>query len=72
MKRRQGKRVRLWRAQEASTRIKPTTTLALAAMGHIAFGGGIRFMVDPLPYELWSSPLPPPAYESLWRPPMSR
>ena len=72
VKRRQGKRVRLWRAQEASTRIKPTTTLALAAMGHIAFGGGIRFMVGPLPYELWNSPLPPPAYESLWRPPTSR
>jgi len=65
-----GKRVRLLRAQAATTRVKPTTTLVLLAFGHLSVGGGIRFTIGPMPYDLWSSPLPAPVLESLWKPRM--
>lgn len=63
-----GSRVRLWRAQEATTRVKTSTTLVLLAFGHLALGGGIRFTIGPLPYDLWNSPLPMPVEASLWKP----
>ena len=62
-----GKRVRLWRAQEATTRVETSTTVALLALGHLAVGGGIRFTIGPLPYDLWNSPLPAPAQQSIWQ-----
>jgi hypothetical protein len=65
-----GKRVRLWRAQDATTRVKTSTTLVLLAFGHLSVGGGIRFMVGPLPYDLWNAPLPAPAQSSIWKPRM--
>jgi hypothetical protein len=65
---REGQRVRLWRAQEATERVKTATTVALLAFGHLAVGGGIRFTVGPLPDDLWATPLPPPTQESLWQP----
>lgn len=40
---RAGRRVRLWRAQEATNRIKPAAQVALLAVGHLAWGGGVRF-----------------------------
>jgi hypothetical protein len=66
--REEGKRVRLWRAQEATTRTKTSTTLALAAIGHLKVGGGIRFTVGPLPDDLWAEPLAAPTQETLWEP----
>jgi hypothetical protein len=63
-----GKRVRLWRAQEATTRVKASTTLVLLAFGHLAVGGGIRFTIGPLPYDIWNSPLPAPVQSSIWKP----
>ncbi|GEM_PF-6990377 len=66
-----GSRVRLWRAQEATTRVKTSTTLVLLVFGHLALGGGIRFAVGPLPYDLWNSPLPAPVDESIWKPRMA-
>ncbi len=63
-----GKRVRLWRAQEATTRTKASTTIALAAVGHLTWGGGVRFTVGPLPDDLWAEPLGPPVQETLWQP----
>jgi hypothetical protein len=63
-----GKRIRLWRAQEATTRVATSTSLALLAVGHIAVGGGIRFTIGPLPYDLWNSPLPAPVQQSIWQP----
>lgn len=63
-----GKRVRLWRAQDATTRTKASTTIALAALGHLHWGGGIRFTLGPLPDDLWSQPLIAPIEEILWQP----
>lgn len=63
-----GKRVRLWRAQDATTRTKAATTIALAAFGHLHWGGGIRFILGPLPDDLWSQPLRTPIEEILWQP----
>jgi hypothetical protein len=63
-----GKRVRLWRAQEASHRTTATETVALVAIGVLKWGGGIRFNVGPLPDDLWAAPLPMPVFESIWRP----
>jgi len=65
---REGKRVRLWRAQEATERVKTATTVALLAFGHLAIGGGIRFTVGPLPDDLWATELSLPTQESLWQP----
>lgn len=65
-----GKRVRLWRAQEATARVETSTTIVLLAFGHLAVGGGIRFTIGPLPYDLWNSPVPAPVQESLWQPRM--
>ncbi|HEV7668766.1 MAG TPA: hypothetical protein VGS22_09595 [Thermoanaerobaculia bacterium] len=66
--REEGKRVRLWRAQDATTRTKASTTVALAAIGHLHWGGGIRFTVGPLPDDLWAEPLAPPTEKTLWEP----
>lgn len=63
-----GKRVRLWRAQEATNRIATGTTLALLAVGQVAFGGGVRFTIGPLDSDLWHQELPPPEKRSLWEP----
>lgn len=63
-----GKRVRLWRAQEASHRTTATETVALMAVGVLKWGGGIRFIAGPLPDDLWAAPLPAPVIESIWRP----
>lgn len=68
VKKQQGKRVRLWRSQEATTRVKPGTQLAMLAVGHLTWGGGIYFKIGPLPYDLWNVPLPAPVVESLWQP----
>lgn len=65
-----GRRVRLWRAREATTRVKASTTLVLLAFGHLAVGGGIRFTIGPTPDDLWNSPLPAPAESSIWTPRM--
>jgi hypothetical protein len=65
-----GRRVRLWRAQEATTRVKTSTTLVLLAFGHLSVGGGIRFTIGPLPYDLWNALLPAPVQSSIWRPRM--
>ena len=65
-----GKRIRLWRAQEATTRVQTSTTVVLLAFGHVAVGGGIRFTIGPLPYDLWNSPLPAPVQQSIWQPRM--
>lgn len=70
VKGRAGARVRLWRAQEATTRVKTSTTVVLLAFGHLAMGGGIRFTIGPLPYDLWNSPLPAPVESSVWKPRM--
>jgi hypothetical protein len=63
-----GKRVRFWRAQEASHRTTGTETVALVAVGVLKWGGGIRFTVGPLPDDLWAVQLPMPSMESIWRP----
>jgi hypothetical protein len=63
-----GRRVRLWRAQEATKKVGTATTVALLAFGHLHFGGGTYFTLGPLDTELWTSPLPPPSSESLWQP----
>jgi hypothetical protein len=63
-----GTRVRLWRAQEATTRVKTSTTLVLLAFGHLSVGGGVRFTIGPLPYDLWNSPLPAANLSSIWKP----
>jgi hypothetical protein len=63
-----GKRVRLWRAQDATERVKPATTVALLAVGHLAVGGGVRFPVGPLPDDLWNTALALPTQKTLWRP----
>jgi hypothetical protein len=63
-----GKRVRLWRALDATERTKTGTTLALLAVGHLKVGGGIRFTIGPLPDDIWSAPLSQPRQESLWQP----
>lgn len=63
-----GKRVRLWRAQDATERTKTGTTLALLAVGHLKVGGGIRFTIGPLPDDIWSAPLPQPRQQSVWQP----
>jgi hypothetical protein len=65
---REGRRVRLWRAQEATERVKTATTVALLAFGHLAVGGGIRFTVGPLADDLWATQLSLPTQESLWQP----
>lgn len=65
---RDGKRVRLWRAQEATERTKAEATAALLAVGVLKLGGGLRFTVGPLPDDIWAVPLAPPTQESLWRP----
>jgi hypothetical protein len=63
-----GKRVRLWRAQEATERTRTATTVALLAVGHLKVGGGIRFTVGPLPDDIWASDLPQPVQQSVWQP----
>lgn len=63
-----GHRVRRWRAQAATTRIKPGQTAALLAVGLIAAGGGVRFTVGPTPVDLWNTVLDKPAREVLWQP----
>jgi hypothetical protein len=65
---RDGKRVRLWRAQEATERTRQATTAALLAVGALWVGGGLRFTVGPLPDDIWAAPLAPPTPEILWRP----
>ena len=64
----EGKRVRLGRAREVDMRIRPEASLALLAVGMIAWGGGICFRVGPLPDDQWSTPLPAPVRRTLWRP----
>lgn len=64
----QGKRVRLWRAREVDMRIRPEASLALLAVGLVAWGGGICFRVGPLPDDQWSTPLPAPVRRTLWQP----
>jgi hypothetical protein len=63
-----GRRIRLWRAQEATNRTTGGEMAALAVVGVIKWGGGIRFHVGPLLDDLWAAPLAPPSTESLWRP----
>jgi hypothetical protein len=63
-----GRRVRNWRAQAATTKIKPGQTAALLAVGLIAAGGGIRFTIGPTPVDLWNTPLANPVREILWQP----
>jgi hypothetical protein len=63
-----GKRVRLWRAQEATERTRALTTAALLAVGHLKVGGGVRFTIGPLPDDIWSEELPQPVQQSLWQP----
>lgn len=63
-----GKRVRLWRAREATERTKAATTVALLAVGHLMIGGGIRFTIGPLPDDIWSAQLPQPVQQTLWQP----
>jgi hypothetical protein len=63
-----GKRVRLWRAQEATERTRTATTVALLAVGHLKVGGGIRFTVGPLPDDIWAADLPQPVQQSVWQP----
>ncbi|MES1242998.1 MAG: hypothetical protein ABUT39_15385 [Acidobacteriota bacterium] len=65
---RSGKRVRLRRAQEATERTKAATTVALLVVGHLMVGGGIRFTIGPLPYDIWAAELPQPVRQSLWQP----
>lgn len=67
-----GKRVRLWRAQEATNRTTGAEMAALAVVGVLQWGGGIRFTVGPLPDDLWAADLPAPSTESLWRPQVLR
>lgn len=64
----EGKRVRLWRAQDATTRTKAATTVALLAVGHLKVGGGVRFTIGPLPDDIWAAPLPQPVQQSVWQP----
>jgi hypothetical protein len=63
-----GRRVRLWRAQEATHRTTAGEMAALALVGVIKWGGGVRFTVGPLPDDLWTLPLPAAVTESVWRP----
>jgi hypothetical protein len=63
-----GRRVRPWRAQEATNRTTGGEMAAFAAVGIIKWGGGVRFAIGPLPDDLWAAPLPPPSIVSLWRP----
>lgn len=63
-----GRRVRLWRGREATTRVSTATTVALLAVGHLHTGGGISFTIGPLPDDLWAQPLSAPLQESLWQP----
>jgi hypothetical protein len=64
----EGRRVRLWRAQEPTTRFSTATSIALLAIGHVHFGGGTSVTVGPLPDDLWSAELPPPVQQTLWEP----
>ena len=63
-----GTRVRPWRAQEATDRTKASTTAALLAVGHLKVGGGVRFIIGPLPDDIWARELMPPQEEVLWKP----
>lgn len=63
-----GKRVRLWRARQPTTRVKPGAQAAALAAGVIAWGGGVSFTVGPLPDDIWSMELPAPVQQTLWRP----
>jgi hypothetical protein len=63
-----GRRVRTWRAQAATRRIKGAETVALLAVGHLAAGGGVRFTIGPTPVDLWNTVLANPIREVLWQP----
>lgn len=63
-----GRRVRKWRAQVPTTRIKTAHTVALLAVGHLAVGGGVRFTIGPTPVDLWNTALANPIREVLWQP----
>lgn len=63
-----GRRVRTWRAQAATRRIKGAETVALLAVGHLAVGGGVRFTIGPTPVDLWNTALANPIREVLWQP----
>jgi len=63
-----GQRVRKWRAQVPTTRVKPGQTVALLAVGHLAVGGGVRFTIGPTPADLWNTALANPIREILWQP----
>lgn len=65
---REGKRVRHWRAQDATERTKQEMTAALLAVGVLKVGGGLSLTVGPLPYDIWAAPLEVPRQVSLWRP----
>ncbi len=63
-----GRRVRLWRGQAVTTRIKQGHSVALLAVGVVAAGGGVSVTVGPTPTDLWNTVLAPPVTEVLWRP----
>lgn len=63
-----GRRVRTWRAQAATRRVKGAETVALLAVGHLAVGGGVRFTIGPTPVDLWNTALANPIREVLWQP----
>lgn len=63
-----GKRIRLWRAQDATERTRAATTAALLAVGHLKVGGGVRVIIGPLPDDIWAAPLPQPVQKSVWQP----
>lgn len=65
---REGKRVRLWRAQEATNRTSSAETVASALLGTLTVGGGLFFTIGPLSEDLWNTRLAAPAFESLWQP----
>lgn len=64
----EGRRVRRWRAKTPDTRFKPGASAALLAVGVVAFGGGLKFTIGPLPSDIWARPLPEPEVKVLWRP----
>ncbi len=65
---REGKRVRHWRAQDATERTRQEATAALLAVGVLKVGGGLWLTVGPLPDDIWAAPLAAPSQQILWRP----
>lgn len=63
-----GKRVRGWRAQVPSRRVKGSQTAALLALGIVSWGGGTSFQIGPLAADLWNAELPEPRVGVVWKP----